>query len=105
MYNRTDYIRPFRQGNTVLNETALVVEYHGITDKDGNITLTLLYDIEKIISVTDFGGKKINGKSIMNIMAGCIKCGSEITVECNGADENEMLKKAEELITSGFGEE
>ena len=59
MYNRTDYIRPFRQGNTVLNETALVVEYHGITDKDGNITLTLLYDIEKIISVTDFGGKKI----------------------------------------------
>ena len=41
----------------------------------------------------------------MNIMAGCIKCGSEITVECNGADENEMLKKAEELITSGFGEE
>jgi len=41
----------------------------------------------------------------MNIMAGCIKCGSEITVECSGADENEMLKKAEELITSGFGEE
>ena len=35
----------------------------------------------------------------------CIKCGSEITVECSGADENEMLKKAEELITSGFGEE
>ncbi len=45
-----------------------------------------------------FGGKRINGKSIMNIMAGCIKCGSEITVECSGADENEMLKKAEELI-------
>ena len=52
-----------------------------------------------------FGGKRINGKIIMNIMAGCIKCGSEITVECSGADENEMLKKAEELITSGFGEE
>lgn len=44
-----------------------------------------------------FGGKRINGKSIMNIMAGCIKCGSEITVECSGADENEMLKKPKSL--------
>ena len=59
MYDRTEYIRPFRKGNTVLNETALVVEYPGITDSDGNITITLLYDIEKVISVTDFGGKKI----------------------------------------------
>lgn len=47
MYDRTEYIRPFRKGNTVLNETALVVEYPGITDSDGNITITLLYDIEK----------------------------------------------------------
>lgn len=53
----------------------------------------------------DFAGKKINGKSIMNIMAACIKCGSEITVECNGPDENEMLLKASQLIESGFGEE
>ena len=59
MYDRTEYIRPFRRGNTVLNETALVVEYPGITDADGNITVTLLYDIEKVASVTDFGGKKV----------------------------------------------
>ena len=52
-----------------------------------------------------FNGNDINGKSLMNIIAACIKCGSTITVECSGADENEMLKKAEELITSGFGEE
>lgn len=59
MYNRTEYIRPFRKGNTVVNETALVVDYPGITDADGNITLTLLYDISKVVSVTDFGEKKI----------------------------------------------
>ncbi len=51
-----------------------------------------------------FNGKEINGKSIMNIIAGCIKCGSEITVECDGADEVQMLEKAQELIESGFGE-
>ena len=50
-------------------------------------------------------GKKVNGKSIMNIMAACIKFGSEITVECDGADEAEMLAKATELIESGFGED
>lgn len=52
-----------------------------------------------------FNEKIINGKSVMNIMAACIKCGSEITVECNGADEQEMLNKAVELIESGFGED
>lgn len=51
-----------------------------------------------------FDEKRINAKSIMNIMAVCIKCGSKITVECSGDDENEMLEKASELIESGFGE-
>ena len=52
-----------------------------------------------------FDGKTVNGKSIMNIMAACIKCGSEITVECSGADEAEALAEATQLIESGFGEE
>lgn len=50
------------------------------------------------------GDKKINGKSIMNIMAACIKCGTDITVECDGADEQAMLDEAIALIESGFGE-
>jgi len=52
-----------------------------------------------------FGGKDINGKSIMNIMAACMKCGSEITVVCSGADEEAMLAEAASIIESGFGEE
>ena len=38
------------------------------------------------------------------IIAACIKCGAEVTVECDGADEKEALAKAVELIESGFGE-
>ena len=53
----------------------------------------------------NFNGKDINGKSIMNIMAACMKCGSEITVSCNGADEEAMLSEASLMIESGFGEE
>lgn len=52
-----------------------------------------------------FGEKSINGKSIMNIIAACIKAGSVITVECNGADEAACLNAASALIESGFGEE
>lgn len=52
-----------------------------------------------------FDGKVVNGKSIMNIMAACIKCGSVITVECSGADEQAMLDKASVLIEGGFGED
>lgn len=52
-----------------------------------------------------FNGKDNNGKSIMNIMAACMKCGSEITVECTGDDEEAMLAEAAEMIENGFGEE
>lgn len=49
-------------------------------------------------------GKDVNAKSIMNIMAACIKCGSEIEVRCSGEDEDAMLKEAVSLIESGLGE-
>lgn len=49
-------------------------------------------------------GTDINAKSLMNIMAACIKCGSEIEVVCDGADENDALAKASEMIENGFGE-
>ena len=52
-----------------------------------------------------FNGKDVNGKSIMLIMAACIKCGAQITVVCNGADEEAMLAEAAAMIESGFGED
>ncbi len=47
-----------------------------------------------------FGGKDYNGKSIMNILAAGIKCGDEIEVECDGADEQTALEKALEVVTA-----
>ena len=52
-----------------------------------------------------FNGKEINGKSIMNLMAACIKQGAEIEIRCEGPDEVEMLRTAAELVRSGLGEE
>lgn len=51
-----------------------------------------------------FNGKNINAKSIMHLMAACIKQGSEIEIQCCGEQENEALKAAVELVESGLGE-
>ena len=51
-----------------------------------------------------YNGKRVNAKSVMLIIAACIKCGAELTIECNGADEEAALAKAVELVESGFGE-
>ena len=51
-----------------------------------------------------FGDKEVNAKSIMHLMAACIKCGSELEVRCSGPDEEAALAEAIRLIESGLGE-
>ena len=51
-----------------------------------------------------FNGKNIDGKSIMNVMAACMKQGSVLELQCSGPDEEAMLKAAADLINSGLGE-
>lgn len=50
-------------------------------------------------------GKTVNGKSLMNIVASCIKCGDEVEIQCSGADEEATLAEALTMIENGFGEE
>lgn len=76
----------------------------GFHMRPANSFVTAMAKYSSNVSII-FDGKKINGKSIMNIMAGCIKCGSQIVVECDGPDEDEMMAEAAQLIESGFGEE
>ena len=51
-----------------------------------------------------FGDKRINAKSLINIISACIKCGSEVTFECDGEDEEAAMAKVEELASQNFGE-
>lgn len=50
------------------------------------------------------GEKRLQAKSVLNLMSAAIKCGTEITVECDGEDEAEALKTVVEAIESGLGE-
>lgn len=51
-----------------------------------------------------YGEKRIQAKSILNLMAAAIKSGSEVVIECTGESEEEDLKTLVELIESGLGE-
>ena len=51
-----------------------------------------------------FGDKRINAKSLINIISACIKKGAEITFECDGEDEEAAMAKVEELASQNFGE-
>lgn len=51
-----------------------------------------------------YNGKEINGKSIMNLMAACMKQGAEFEIQCDGDGEADCLSAAVELVESGLGE-
>lgn len=48
--------------------------------------------------------KEINAKSVLNVMASGIKCGTEIEVQCTGDDEEEALEAVCTLIKTGLKE-
>lgn len=51
-----------------------------------------------------FGDATANAKSVLSVLATCVKCGDIIKITCNGRDENEALEALKNLINSGFGE-
>lgn len=55
-------------------------------------------------TIIESGEKKIVAKSVLNVMAAGIKCGTEVTVICEGPDEEEALETITEAIESGLGE-
>lgn len=52
-----------------------------------------------------FGEKIINPKSVLMLIGAGIKQGSKIIIKVDGENEAEDLKKIEDAINSGFGEE
>lgn len=51
-----------------------------------------------------YGEKRIQLKSILNIMSAAIKAGSEVEIQCSGETEKEDLTTLVDLIESGLGE-
>lgn len=85
----------------MVSKDAVVADKMGLHMRPANNFITAMNKYKSDITIL-FGDKKINGKSIMNIMAACIKCGSRITIVCEGEDEDAMLGEAVKLIEGGL---
>ncbi|WP_455714971.1 HPr family phosphocarrier protein [Anaerosporobacter sp.] len=81
---------------TIKNEQGIHMRPAGMLTKE---MMKFDSDVKLVVN-----GAPTNAKSIMNVMAACIKCGTEIEVQCNGTDEEAALAKFDELYNNGFGE-
>ena len=52
----------------------------------------------------EYGHTTANAKSVLSVLGACVKCGDEIELICDGADEQEAMAAITELINSGLGE-
>ena len=85
----------------MVSKDTKVVDKLGLHMRPANIFITAMTKYKSDITIV-FDGNKINGKSIMNIMAACIKYDSPITIICDGEDEQAMLDEAVSLIENGL---
>lgn len=58
---------------------------------------------QSLITFTYDGGTA-NAKSVLSVLGACVKCGDEIELVCEGADEEEAMKAMVDAISSGLGE-
>lgn len=58
----------------------------------------------KSLITFSFGDTTANAKSVLSVLGACVKCGDEITLCCEGEDEQEALKHLVDAIESGLGE-
>ncbi len=59
----------------------------------------------KSLITFSFRDTTANAKSVLSVLGACVKCGDEITLCCEGEDEQEALARLVEAIESGLGEE
>ena len=87
----------------MVSEKLTVINKMGFHMRPASMFVQAMAKYKSSINIV-FNGKNIDGKSIMTVMAACMKCGSEIEIQCDGPDEKEMLAEAAGLVKSGPGE-
>ncbi|RHP32872.1 HPr family phosphocarrier protein [Lachnotalea sp. AF33-28] len=81
---------------TVVNPSGLHLRPAGVLSKEA---MKFKSDI-----VIKCGEKTVVAKSVLNVMAAGIKCGSEIELICEGEDEQAAMDAMSAAIESGLGE-
>ena len=84
------------QAVKIMNPTGLHLRPAGILCKEA-------MQFKSLITFT-FKENTANAKSVLSVLGACIKSGDEITLICEGEDEEEALRTLVAYVESGLGE-
>lgn len=87
----------------MLSKTLKVVNPSGLHLRPAGVLSQTAMKFKSDITI-ECGEKKIIAKSVLNVMAAGIKCGTEITLICDGEDEAAAMETLTRAIESGLGE-
>lgn len=71
-------------------------EFYDVAVRFGSKVMVEKVSENKLISA--------NAKSVLSILGACIKSGDEITIICDGEDEEEALREMVRIVEDGLGE-
>jgi len=87
----------------MLSKTLTVVNPSGLHLRPAGVLSQTAMKFKSDV-IIEYGEKRIVAKSVLNVMAAGIKCGTEIKLICEGEDEAAAMKTMTEAIESGLGE-
>ncbi len=78
-----------------------IVDEHGIHARPAGELVKLMQGYECDITFTK-GAKSASGKKLFAVMGMAVKKGEEITVCCDGADEDAAIQAAEDFLSKNL---
>ena len=84
----------------MISKTLTVVNPSGLHLRPAGVLSQTAMKFKSDITI-ECGEKKIVAKSVLNVMAAGIKCGTEINLICDGEDEEEAMKTLTEAAING----
>lgn len=87
----------------MVNKTLTITNPQGLHMRPAGVIAKEMGKFSSEVTII-LGDRRINAKSLINIISACIKTGTEVVFECEGEDEEAALAKIEELASQNFGE-
>ena len=87
----------------MVSATVKVIDETGLHMKPAGILCRKAVKFHSTVKIKNETGI-YNAKSVLSVLGACVKCGDEIELVCEGADEQEALKALTDAISSGLGE-
>lgn len=87
----------------MLSQKITVNNASGLHLRPAGTLCNIAIKYQSLITFTYDGGTA-NAKSVLSVLGACVKCGDEIELICEGADEQEAMKAMVDAISSGLGE-